>query len=62
MVMLVVVVVVIVIAMVMLVVILVVAPEELDQSLNLFQKRSQAESANPTTSPDHLKSEIPCFF
>ena len=48
--------VVIVIAMVMLVVILVVAPEELDQSLNLFQKRSQAESANLTTSPNHLKT------
>ena len=34
----------------------VMAPEELDQSPNLFEKRNQAGSVSLTTSPDHLRA------
>ena len=34
----------------------VMAPEELDQSPNLFQKRNQAGLVSLTTSPDHLRA------
>ena len=58
--MVVVVVVVVVIIMMVIVVVMVVMvvmmiPEELDQSQNLFQRRSQAGLVHPTTSPDHLR-------
>ena len=34
----------------------VMAPEELDQSPNLFQKRNQAGLVNLTTFPNHLRA------